>query len=103
MNWKIGQKLVYIGCGGFCGFPHLLPKKGEVVTVCGVTKLGNLELIEYDIKNPYHPERRIAYCPKWFRPLLGESARTELIISFVEVTETSDCPINVPQTETTCS
>ncbi len=103
MNWKIGQKLVCIGHRG--GNKYVSgPDINEVVTISSFKddKLGvpHVGLVEY----PISLRGWIQYFKtENFRPLLGDSARTELISSFVEVTETSDCPINVPQTETICS
>lgn len=100
-NWKIGQKLVFIGCNGYCGYPNLLPKKNQIVTISGFSENGNIELEEFNIPNPYSEKGdRIAYYHHNFRPLQGEPAKSELLSSFREVVESPDCPINVPQTET---
>lgn len=103
MNWKIGQKLVCIGHVGNNDY-IVCPDINEVVT-CSSFKddplgVAHVGLVEYPISKRGF-KQYFNTCN--YRPLLGESARTELISSFVEVTETSDCPINVPQTETTCS
>jgi hypothetical protein len=94
MNWKIGQKLVCIHEGDW--FVGVGPKKDEIVTVLGfgVGAFTGRELVffeEYSDENGYMPE--------FFRPLLGESAKSELVSSFKEVTETSDAPM-IPETET---
>lgn len=95
MNWKIGQKVVCIE-GGTWGNRHTLepngigPEKNEIVTVSAFDKDGFLHLDEYP---PIY-----AFDPSYFRPLLGQSAKDELISSFKEVTETSDMPIRKTET-----
>ncbi len=102
MNFKVGHDVICIKNGLWYDFPTKSyttygPKYGEKCKIIGITSaFGGLILDGYEgTYNGYDSIR--------FRPLLGDSARAELISSFVEVTETSDCPINVPQTETICS
>lgn len=97
MNWKIGQKLVSLkdvkshlnGRG---------PSKGDIVTYDGIDPFGFVYLKEHNFLNINGV--RYAVGAHTVRPLLGDSAKSELISSFKEVTETSDCPIRQPQTET---
>lgn len=99
MNWKIGQKLVYIGIGmrNIIGQAYG-PKNGEIVTYDGPSihiPHRHIYLVEY--KNIFYAARASFAC-EYFRPILGDSAKDELIASFTEVTETSDLPIKSPQT-----
>jgi len=95
MNWKIGQKLVCINDAWVPKFDYQ-PKKGDVLTFDGYS--GKHDWI-------YTKEIFMDCGTKWaatasfFRPLIGESAKSELVSSFKEVTETSDCPM-IPETET---
>ena len=97
MNWKIGQKLICVGSGKWqndwgekCGGP----KHGEIVTYEGPAPHVGIYLEEYK-----GTDRGVRECwnPSLFRHLLSQSATSELISSFTEVTETSDLPIRSPQ------
>jgi len=94
MNWKIGQKLVSLQNQKELTVHGIGPSKDEVVTFDGVDGSGYVLLSEYNIPNAYG--QRFAVAAHTVRPLLGDSAKSELINSFKEVTETSDCPINEP-------
>lgn len=96
MNWKIGQKLVSLYGGSLA--PEHEPEEDQIVTFDGCGIYGGIYLYEYNHTSPYHVGR-IEFWASYFRPLLGESAKSELLASFTEVTETSDLPIRVPQTE----
>lgn len=97
-NWKIGQKLVMVeNCPKSWDYP--CPVKGDIVTFDGNEHYGLIYLAEYINLHPVHGFR-FAINPCFFRPLQGESAKAELLSSFREVVEAPDCPINVPQTET---
>lgn len=97
MNWKIGQKLVYIGDTEY--FPFCTtPQKNETITFDGSDRIGFALIKEY-VGNAAIYGVRYAINPMWLRPLFGESAVSELL-NMVTVKETSDCPIEVPQTET---
>ena len=89
MNWKIGKKLVCIDTNWVHGYSPI--KIGDVVTTASTPYLFDGEWavwIKEDMNCP---------CYAWhFRPLLGESAKSELINSFKEITETSDMPIREP-------
>lgn len=97
MNWKIGQKLVCIKkgwIGTLTGNTSFCPKYGEVCVVVDVrANDGYLLILGYEYEQGY----RSWYNPIGFRPLIGESAKSELISSFTEVTETSDLPIKQPE------
>lgn len=102
MNWKIGQKLVCIEDDWTYGIAGIsAPKLGDIITFDGFVDCYEglfLFLKEYNIKARTHNGRK-SYRASFFRPLLGESAVSELVSSFKEVTETSDCPM-IPETET---
>jgi len=97
MNFKVGQKLVCIQ-----DYPNKhektqgmpMPKKDQIVSVFSI-RYGRLTFVEFQLKSD--DGRIIVFAPNFFRPLLGDSARSELISSFIEVVETSDCPIQTPQ------
>jgi hypothetical protein len=99
MNWKIGQKLVCIdNSTSVYGIPK--PKNGEIVTYDGHGIYGGFYLLEYAEQYPnIFKGGRAEFGYDRFRPLIGESAKSELVSSFKEVTETSDCPM-IPETET---
>lgn len=100
MNWKIGQKLVYIGMETS---PSAYgPKQNDIVTFDGLDEDGWTLLVEYAGINPSIPSERTAYRTSTFRPLLGQSATAELVSSFIEITETSDLPIRSPQPTEPC-
>ena len=97
-NWKIGQKLVCVNNECDCPFMKM-PSIGEIVTISGWSTYfkGAIHLREY----PVGSNGRVnAYWSIHFRPIQGEPAKAELLNSFREVVESPDCPINVPQTET---
>ena len=98
MNWKIGQKLVCIQ-NTPKSWDYACPVKGEIVTCDGFDGNGMVYLVEYAALHPVG-KFRFAMATFLLRPILGESAKSELVSSFKEVTETSDLPISVPQTET---
>lgn len=87
MNWKIGQKLVCIQDDWDPWFTGKV-RKGDIVTYDGPGVFGHFKIRE-EFDTFYHSDR--------FRPMLGDSAKQELISSFTEVTETSDLPIRSPQ------
>jgi hypothetical protein len=101
MNWKIGQKVVCINQGLWknkkFGYHNKGPKYGEVCEISAFID-GYLLLIGYE--DVHGDDFTATFSPTHFRPLLGKSAKSELVSSFKEVTETSDLPISVPQTET---
>ena len=96
MNWKIGQKLVYIDNGMKWSFGQgNEPKIGEIVTIYSIGIVpGTLQIIGY-LTDPKGIKQHFSF--NNFRPLLGQSAKSELVSSFPEVIETSDLPIRSPQ------
>ena len=100
MNWKIGQKLVCMidyGNSNPATQGKPVPKKDEIVIFDGSAYTQSLYLA--DQYNYFAWDGRVCFQAKFFRPLIGESAKSELVSSFKEVTETSDCPM-IPETET---
>lgn len=96
--YKAGQKLVCIASGRWqndWGEECSGPKNGEIVTYEGPAPYYGIYLVEY---RGSKMGIRECWNPSLFRPLLGDSAKDELISSFKEVTETSDLPIKTPQT-----
>ncbi len=96
--WKVGQKLVCIGSGKWrndWGEEGSGPRNGEIVTYEGPAPYSGIYLVEYR-----GSKRGVRECwhPSLFRPILGNDAKSELINSFKEVTETSDMPIKQPET-----
>ena len=96
MNFKVGQRVVCISAQQWVVGNG--PKKDEVVTISeiGVGSFTGRDILcfeEYGNENGYMPE--------YFRPIIGESAISELT-KFVEVVETSDCPIKSPKISEPC-
>ena len=93
MNWKIGQKLVCVESSNGSSYFHV--KCDDIVTFNG-----------YGFEYPRHIVKLLEADPgdrfleRMFRPLLGDSAKAELISSFTEIKEGSDLPIRTPQPET---
>lgn len=98
--FKVGQKLVYVDNGKDWELgTGISPKIGEIVTIHSFCEVyaGYLNIVGYIYDKRGYPQ---SFGDTNFRPLLGALAKSELINSFKEVTETSDCPINVPEKET---
>lgn len=99
MNWKIGQKVVCVKRGLWLrtvvniGYDDFGPKYGEICEIVGIAS-PCLYIKGYPICPVTGMKAR--FHEKQFRPLLGDSAKDELISSFKEVTETSDLPIKNP-------
>jgi len=76
------------------------PKKGDIVTYDGYSAVfDGIYLKEYDYRDTgiFMGDGRPVFHPDFFRPLLGDSAKSELVSSFKDVTETSDIPIQIPE------
>lgn len=97
--WKVGQKLVYIDATKRTN-PHFSGTLtyGDICTVEGYHPASSKHIIVHEDQSTSVSGSRAGYPVEDFRPLLGDSAKAELISSFKEVTETSDLPIKTPQT-----
>lgn len=99
MNWKIGQTVICVKKGlWYCHETKLYtshgPKYGENYKIIGITPVYYGLILEgYELVHQGYDSSR-------FRPLLGDSAKAELISSFTEIKEGSDLPIRMPQPET---
>ena len=96
MNWKIGTKLVCVNDTRWTISEKPKPVYGEIVTYDGHESESFVYLKEYKGKGDTI-DGRICFRYECFRPLLGQSAKSELVSSFTEVTETSDLPIKQPE------
>ena len=98
MNWKIGQKLVSLIDNDSPARSNT-PKKGEIVTFDGMDSRPGLHgycfMREYKEEIPVYG--RFSVHISTVRPLIEPEAKSELVSSFTEVTETSDLPIRSPQ------
>lgn len=96
MNYKIGQKLVCVVSTWYDGYVETYgPTKGEIVTVEGYSEDSGLYLEGYNVIAI--DGTRGGYNPTGFRPLINISAVDELI-NIQTVKETSDYPIQIPET-----
>lgn len=101
MNYKKGQKLVRVDNIRSETTSCPIIRLGEVVTFNGYApEKPNTHIFLFEYPTTVCGNFVAAFRAVNFRPLLGDSAKSELISSFTEVTETSDCPIKQPQTET---
>lgn len=99
MNWKIGQKLVFIPKPGFYQDPVYKLIPNATYTYDGDGPMGgDMYLEEFNSFDPKFFSDRIAWWKHLFVPVNPISAKSELIEKFVEVEEKSDCPIQVPET-----
>jgi hypothetical protein len=98
MNWKIGQKLVCIR-DDWRYYGVLMnngPKYMEVVIYDDRKDGEFIYLLGYNFISP-SGVGRIGFRSTYFRPLIGPSAKDELL-SKEFVKETSDLPIQIPET-----